>query len=305
MEKCKKIGIVTVLYNSEPVLEDFINSLERQSYNDFVLYAVDNKSTDNSCLLLRNLLKDVSFDVVLIEQTENMGVANGNNVGIDRAIKDGVKYVLLSNNDVVLKNDAIEILLNGMLSHNATMAVPKIYYWGCENIIAAAGSRIRYLSCTTPEIGCKEEDKGQYDFNRELEMASTCFMLIDVGVFARVGKMNDLYFVYYDDTDFVWRAVIKGNEKLFYIFKSCIWHRISYTTGGALSKFSVYYSNRNRVFFALKYFKAINKILFCLYLIIHYMFKFRWKLNCDLRKIYIKSIKDGYRMYLKNNKKNF
>ena len=32
----KKIGIVTVLYNSEPVLEDFFRTLNEQTYKNFI-----------------------------------------------------------------------------------------------------------------------------------------------------------------------------------------------------------------------------------------------------------------------------
>ena len=42
------IGIVTVLYNSENVLEDFFRTLDRQTYRDFSLYVIDNHSPDNS-----------------------------------------------------------------------------------------------------------------------------------------------------------------------------------------------------------------------------------------------------------------
>ena len=41
----KKIGIVTVLYNSESVLDDFFRTLNEQTYRNFVLYLVDNNSS--------------------------------------------------------------------------------------------------------------------------------------------------------------------------------------------------------------------------------------------------------------------
>ena len=43
-----KIGIVTVLYNSEKVLQDFFISLNTQTYKNFILYVIDNNSPDNS-----------------------------------------------------------------------------------------------------------------------------------------------------------------------------------------------------------------------------------------------------------------
>ncbi len=43
-----KIGVVTVLYNSETVLQDFFESIACQEYRDFVVYCVDNASSDLS-----------------------------------------------------------------------------------------------------------------------------------------------------------------------------------------------------------------------------------------------------------------
>ena len=39
-----KIGVVTVLYNGERVLDDFFRSLGEQTYENFTLYVIDNLS---------------------------------------------------------------------------------------------------------------------------------------------------------------------------------------------------------------------------------------------------------------------
>jgi glycosyltransferase involved in cell wall biosynthesis len=46
MKYSEKIGIVTVLYKSETVLDDFFSTLNQQSYDNFILYLIDNKSPD-------------------------------------------------------------------------------------------------------------------------------------------------------------------------------------------------------------------------------------------------------------------
>src|SRR5574344_12596 len=97
------IGIVTVLYNSESVLDDFFLSLEKQTFTHFRLYVIDNKSPDQSLAVSRNLLEKSTLDFALIENATNEGIAKGNNLGIKAALEDGCNYVLLSNNDVVLE----------------------------------------------------------------------------------------------------------------------------------------------------------------------------------------------------------
>ncbi len=51
----EKIGIVTVLYNSESVLSEFFETLNRQTYKNFVLYVVDNLSPDGSLDLSKKI----------------------------------------------------------------------------------------------------------------------------------------------------------------------------------------------------------------------------------------------------------
>ena len=71
----RKIGIVTVMYNSAGVLEGFFDSLERSTYRNFVVYAIDNQSPDDSLILAREHSARTSFPTVIIEAEDNGGVA--------------------------------------------------------------------------------------------------------------------------------------------------------------------------------------------------------------------------------------
>jgi len=48
MNDSGKIGVVTVTYNSGKVLVQFLQSLTTQAYTNFIVYAVDNASQDDS-----------------------------------------------------------------------------------------------------------------------------------------------------------------------------------------------------------------------------------------------------------------
>lgn len=291
-----KIGIVTVLYNSETVLEEFFATLSEQTYTNFILYVVDNKSPDNSLALSKKLATIYSFSTVIIENNENSGVAGGNNLGILKALADGCDTILLSNNDVVLQPETIEKLIEGMYAHKTNMVVPKIYFHGTNQIWTAGGCFLPFRGGVA-HIGALEEDKGQYNEPKSIDYAPTCFMLVQKEVFERAGIMDEKYFVYWDDTDFVYRA-LKKKETLWYIPNSVVHHKESTSTGKG-SKFKVYYMKRNLIYFARKNFAFPYAFYVICFNIAEHVFKhiFRWKY--DLWKEGIRGFKDGFKMQIR------
>lgn len=295
-----KIGLVTVLYNSGTVLNDFYRTLSSQTYNNFVLYVVDNNSPDNSLEVVKKLSKTVSFETIIIEEKENFGVAKGNNIGINAALEGGCDYILLTNNDVELEQDTIEILYKGMLSVNADMAVPKIYYYGTK-VIWAAGGCFTFLTRSTRHIGGKEEDKGQYNIAKQVDYAPTCFMLIDKRVFSEIGFMDEKYFVYFDDTDFIYRATQGNGKKLFYLPDAILYHKESVSTGKD-SPFSTYYYCRNILYFNGKN-RSSGSLFIALAILILSSIKSQFlhfdSVNFDA---FLRGVKDGIKLYLNASK---
>ena len=291
------IGIVTVLYNSGPVLEDFFITLNKQTYKDFVLYIIDNKSPDNSLEESTRLSKLVDFKCCIMAQEENWGVAKGNNIGITAALNDGCEYVLLSNNDIVLEVDTIEKLLLGLQDEHADMAVPKIYYWNTDRIIWAAGGYFRMYDCSSRHYGMREkDDKSKYNRNSLIEYAPTCFMLINARLFGEIGFMDEDYFVYYDDSDFVWRAVRNFKKNLYFISSSVLWHKESYSTGGCVSLFSLRYLSRNRLYFAFKHYSQFQRIVLYSFILFHYIVRDFFRLSKEQRDAMRKGYAEGYRL---------
>ena len=285
-----KVAIVTVLYNSEKVIEDFMISLNLQTFQDFILVVVNNNSPDKSLALVKGMMPRINYNVLIVDLHSNTGVATGNNEGIRIALHNKCDYVLLSNNDIVLENDAIEILLRHM-DNNVSMAVPKIINYFTSRIWAAGGEFLKFRGVTR-HLG-SNSSPSEYNLNRYVNYAPTCFMMIKAEVFSRVGCMDDKYFVYFDDTDFVWRATMVKNENLLYVANSIIYHKESSCTDGELSDFSLYYRSRNAVYFARKFLKKYF-ILIILYRVFHYFFKLKRVLNKHQLAIVRKAYKDGF-----------
>src|SRR5205823_1449843 len=97
-----------------------MESLLKQSHRQFRLFAVDNCSSDNTLALLGQYSDG---RVTVIRSAVNVGVAEGNNIGIRAALADGCTSVLLINNDTVFDADLISTLHQGLRKYQCDMIV--------------------------------------------------------------------------------------------------------------------------------------------------------------------------------------
>lgn len=261
-----KIGVVTVTYGSGEVLPDFFASLDKQVYRNFMLVAVDNQSQDST---LDQLRAYKGCELILIPNDKNLGVATGNNQGIRAAIQAGCEYVLLLNNDVVFGAELFQQLVDGLAEHNCQMTTPIMYYHDRANVIWAAGGYFQpLLGYRSLHYGDGDEDAGQHASAKPVAYTPTCCVLVQREVFARIGLMDERYFVYSDDTDFMLRAW-KAGLKLWLLPQVKLWHKVSSLTGTG-SLFRTHYVYRNRAFYLTKHCWAVAIPFFTLAYRLHF-----------------------------------
>ncbi|MCG3817832.1 glycosyltransferase [Photobacterium damselae] len=100
------IGIVILNYNSyADTIEQYIK-YKMQTEVELRFYIVDNNSTDESVELLHDYFFGVDNCQFIISNI-NGGYAKGNNIGIQAAINDGIKYLVISNNDITFKDNRL------------------------------------------------------------------------------------------------------------------------------------------------------------------------------------------------------
>lgn len=257
MTEQNTVGIVTVTYNSAMVIVDFMESLLKQTYKDFWLYVVDNASRDQT---IQALSKFDDPRIVVIKNCNNVGVAEGNNIGIRRALNVGCAWIWLLNNDTVFEPALLEKLVLGLQKQPGDMIVPKIMYYDDPQRIWCAGGYLSGLLASGCHFGEGEKDRGQFDQERLVTYSPTCCMLIKKEVFARIGLMDHNYFVYFDDTDFCFRAFRQG-VKLFYLPSATLFHKVGSLTA-AENNFSIRYGSRNHVYYVLKNFPSWQSAFF-------------------------------------------
>ncbi|MEY5048249.1 MAG: hypothetical protein RLZZ175_1608 [Bacteroidota bacterium] len=255
-----KVGLVTVLFNSNDVLDGFLKSLSIQLFQNYHLYLIDNTPSDDSDAILYKLLSLYKIEnYTHIKNNTNVGVAKGNNQGIELSRNAHTKYTLLLNNDIEFEQeDFLSSMLDKADNQSEMMVIPKIFFWDSKKIWMAGGGFDR-LKGITYHVGEYQEDGPAFSKDEYFEYAPTCFMLINNKLFDEIGIMDEKYFVYFDDTDFVYRAFQKG-YKILMMHSLHLYHKVSSSTGGSESPFTIYYGTRNRIYFIRKQFTGLNYV---------------------------------------------
>lgn len=242
-----KIGIVIVNYNGAKYQNDALKSLYSSTYKNFEIIIVDSGSKDDSIALAKECYPEIHYLV----QQENVGVAKGNNIGIEYAINTlDAEYVLLINNDIEIHENTLELLISNANSNIIT--VPKIYYYEPNNMIWFGGGALVWKKGESCHWGNYETDKGQFDEQKEITYSPTCCMLIHREILAKLGPIDEEVFMYFDDTDLCARAVDAG-IKILYVPSAILWHKVSSAGGGSDSKIQVYYMTRNKLYYMDKH----------------------------------------------------
>lgn len=245
------IGVVTVTYNSGAVLRDFLRCMAVQTHSEFLLFAVDNASKDDTVRILSEC-SDVRLRI--IANGDNRGFAEGSNQGIRAALDAGCASVLLLNNDTEFDAPLIAQLDEGLRVHRVDMTCPKMMYYDEPKRIWAAGGAFQpWLGYRSIHFGEREMDRGQYDRARLITFVPACCVLIRKEVFEKVGLLDARYFVYVEDVDFMYRAM-KAGVTLMYLPEAKLLHKVGRLSGGEDSPFNIRYCTRNRAFFMLRHF---------------------------------------------------
>ncbi|AXV33691.1 glycosyl transferase [Aeromonas hydrophila] len=294
--KSPKLGLVTVLYNTPEVLEDFFKSLACQIYNNFILYVIDNSSKPESLRLARELASQYGIETTFIDnEGNNVGVAAGNNQGALAAESDECDYIVFINNDLLFEQSTVFLeLVKVAIDDNVKVLSPLILNFPAGNIWYAGGE-IDELKAVAPHFMIDEAYKPNTIGRARFTYAPTCFLMIARDIWEQVGLMDERYFAYYDDTDFLYRIVQSG-FLVELIPSALIYHKVGSSTGGDISRFGMYHLTRNRIYFIKKNIKGMKKFISLVYTLMTRLFRMLTIKNPELRSAIGKGILDGLKM---------
>lgn len=230
-----KVFIIILNWNNWEDTLECLESLGNINYPNYQIVIIDNGSEKEF------RFSDPRF--LVIYNHDNLGFSGGNNVGIKYAMENKADYILLLNNDTVVNPDFLTRLIKiAEVNENFAFLGPKIYHYHDKDRIWYAGGKISPFSVKGYHIGLNEKDQGQYEKIRPVDYITGCCLLARSDAIKKIGLLDEDYFLYYEDTDWSWRAHQNGYLCVF-VPQAKIWHKCNGNNEQTPS--SLYYHSRN------------------------------------------------------------
>ena len=119
-------SIITPQYNSFGLMENYLYSMEHQTYKNFEVIIVDDCSTDDSFKQLQNYAKTSFLNIKLFQVDKNSGPGNARNIGLDHAEGQWVTFV---DNDDWVVDDFLERIVNVIEQEDVNCVIYDYYTW--------------------------------------------------------------------------------------------------------------------------------------------------------------------------------
>lgn len=250
-----KITVVVLNWNGQADTIGCVQSLTQVDYVNFEIVVVDNGSTDGSVPAIRAAFPGVG----LIETGHNLGYAGGNNAGIRWALERGTDYVFIINNDTVVDSGLLKAFVRATeLAPEAGVYGAKIFQEDQTDRLWFAGAEWRPNELEFRHVGFNEPDSIEFNGFREWDYLTGCALFVDVAVFAKVGLLDEDFFLVYEETDWCFRARAQGYRCLF-VPQARLWHKVSVSFGGEGSPLAMYFVTRNKLLWARKHLGAKDR----------------------------------------------
>jgi len=268
----KKVYIIVLNYHGYNDTVECIKSLLQLNYKNYQIIVVDNSDTkeefDKFKINYQNMdffeeynIQQSNKKIIFIKALENKGFSTGNNIGIKYAFfNEESDYIWVLNNDTVVKEDSLTYLVDKM--ENSPNYVGflgnKLLYYNSDLLQGLGGKYNKFIAQSTT-LGVFEKDKGQYDtddIKNQVDYPIGASLFFKKDCLLEVGLLNETYFLYFEEMDYVLRAKNMGWH-FDICYKSKVWHKEGQSTNQDLnirSEFVDCINLKNRILFTKRYF---------------------------------------------------
>ena len=210
------VNIIILNYNGRDLLAECLPSIIEASHvskYSCKVTVIDNDSSDNSVEFVRANFSDVD----IVEAKENLVLCSYNDVL--KTIKDDI--VILLNNDIKVRNNFVDPLVELFKNKDVFMVCPKSYFFDGGYEGGKSYAFMRYGIFGTDHYfkeDCEQADEESYTF-------ASGYGAFDREKFLELGGYDDLYLPgRLEDADLCFRAWKRG-YKCYYQPESVVYHK--------------------------------------------------------------------------------
>ncbi|WP_394221852.1 glycosyltransferase family 2 protein [Alteromonas gracilis] len=196
------VGIVVILFN--PDLKHVSELIKNFSGPDWDIILVDNSLSSHQVLATEN--------VTYLHCSENVGIAEAQNIGLKTLFDKGIEYSFLLDQDSLFSTDIAHELIKQFSTLEA------------QRPIAAIGPSIYCQFSECIEQGALQKGKQVSEDLKEVKQIIASGMLVSRHAFKTIGEKESELFIDGVDHEWCWRARAKGMA-IYQSLSACMPHR--------------------------------------------------------------------------------
>ncbi len=255
-----KVAAIVLNYNGKQFIDDCLSSLhpQKQTYEDYQVYVLDNASTDGS---VEYIEKKYSW-VNVIRNERNDATAEGSNIG---ARKTKSEYIVFMSNDIKADRNCLKYLVETLAEDEAIgLCSSKLLRFEKDEkigkyLIDNVGGNLDIYGFGSPRgVG---ETGGKWEEKKDVFFSYGGSFIIRRKLFEKAGGYDQKYFTLGDDVDLSWRIRLLG-YRVVVNPASFIYHKGSATLGPLYQRPQKrYWSERNTLRTLLKNYEGKSLLL--------------------------------------------
>jgi len=138
-----KISIITVVYNNKDTIQDAMNSVLSQDYDNLEYIIVDGASTDGTVEVINEAIRIHSKRNIKFISEKDNGIYDAMNKGVKLATGDMIG--MLNSDDLYINNDIISTVVNEFMTKNVDSVFADLVYVRVDDL----DKIVRYYSSAT------------------------------------------------------------------------------------------------------------------------------------------------------------
>lgn len=236
---CPRVAVVVLNHTRPAESRACLASVARNGYPALDVLIVDTGALADAAERLATEYPGAE----LVRLRANRGYSGNVNVGLELALRRGADWVLVLNDDVVLRDDSILRLVEvGEKDPRIGIVGPTILERGTCGTIQSAGGRLA-RDWSAEQLDRGREARSLPDAPRLVDWVSGCALMARGDLCREVGLLDRRFFSYWEEVEWCLRARRQG-WLVAHAPQARVWHA---SVPGLPSELVTYYTTRNHL----------------------------------------------------------